>query len=130
MKTLELKGFKSLRALNVFHSLILGLLMLPAYRGVQYEEFLARVDEMPDDQKEKIIREAALFVALDEEEVKSVVGFCCDPNGVPYDAANLKSMTPDQIFEMIVAVSMQVAKIKISLVSEAEKKSLEIAPLM
>ena len=123
MKTLELKGFKSLKALNVFHSLMLGLKMLPHYRNESYEEFFARVQEMPPLDQEKMIREAALFVNLERDEVEALTAFVADPNGVAYGPENLKSMTPDQIFEMIVAVCLEVAKIKIDFVTETEKKN-------
>ncbi len=122
MKVLELKGYKSLQALNAFHKLILGLKMLPAYMTESYEDFLNRIEVMPIQDKEKMIREAALFVELQKEEVEVMVGFCTDPNGVPWQAENIKSLGPAEIFECIVAVSMEMVKIKIDLVSESEKK--------
>jgi hypothetical protein len=127
MKVLELRGYKSLRALNVFHTLMLGLKMLPAYVGEAYEDFFARVSDMPPADQEKLIREAALFVELQKEEVEALVGFCADPNGVPYAASNLKNLGPKEIHEIIVAVCLEIAKIKIDLVSDAEKKNLKIS---
>lgn len=123
MKVLELKGFKSLKALNVFHSLMLGLKMLPSYASEGYEEFFERVQKMPPHDQEKLIREAVLFVNLERDEVEALTAFVADANGVPYGPENLKSMGPDQIFEMIVAVSLEVAKIKIDFVTETEKKN-------
>lgn len=123
MKVLELKGYKSLKALNAFHSLMLGLKMLPSYMGESYEEFFERVADMAPGDQEKLIREAALFVELAEDEVQALVGFCADKNGVPYSPENLKNLGPDQIHEIIVAVCSEIAKIKINLVTEAEKKN-------
>lgn len=123
MKVGELKGFNSYRAMGVFHKLMLGLKMLPAYMGETYEDFFARVEDMPEADQEKMIREAALFVDLDQEEIGSLLVFCKDPNGVPYSAENIKSLGPDTIFEIIVAVCKEIAKIKINFVSEAEKKN-------
>lgn len=122
MKVLELRGFKSLRALNAFHTLMLGLKMLPAYMSESYEDFFGRVSEMPAADQEKLIREAALFVELQKEEVEAILAFCADPNGVPYGPENLKSMGPEQIFESIVAVCVEISKIKVDLISEREKK--------
>lgn len=119
----ELVGFKSYRALNVFHSLMLGLKMLPAYIGESYEAFFERVELMPPEDQEKMIREAALFVKLEQDEVEALICFVKDPNGVPYSAANLRSLGPDQIFEAIVAVCLEISKIKIDFVSTAEKKN-------
>jgi hypothetical protein len=123
LKTLELKGFKSLRALNAFHTLMLGLKMLPAYMGESYETFYSRVEEMPSEDQEKLIREAVFFVELQKEEVEAIAAFCADANGVPYTAENMRNLGPDQLVEMIVAVCKDIARIKISFVSEAEKKN-------
>lgn len=123
MKVLELRGFKSLRALNAFNTLMLGLKMLPAYMGESYEVFFDRVSKMSPEDQEKLIREAAVFVELQKEEVEALVGFCADPNGVPYSAENVKNLGPKDLHEAVVAVCKEIAKIKIDLVGEAEKKN-------
>lgn len=123
MQVLELKGYKSLRAMNAFHALMLGLKMLPQYMGETYEEFFSRIQEMPEVDQLKLIKEASLFVELQEEEVKSLICFCTDKNGVPYTGENLKSLKPNQLIDIIVAVCGEIAKIKIDFVSEKEKKN-------
>lgn len=123
MKVLELKGYKSLRALQVFHTLMLGLKMLPAYIAEGYEEFYARVAVMAPEDQEKLIREAALFVELSRDEIEAVLAFCADANGVAYGAANIGSMGPKELHEAVVAVCKEIAKIKIDLVTEEEKKN-------
>lgn len=128
MKTLELKGIRSLRALNAFNTLMLGLKMLPLYRAESYEEFLGRVEEMPTADQERLIREAVVFVPLEPEEIEAMLGFCCDPNGVPISAENVKNLGPRELHEGIVAVCMQIAKIKIDLVTDREKKNSAGSP--
>lgn len=129
MTVLELKGYQSLRAMNVFHTLMLGLKMLPAYLTQGYEEFFSRVqNEMSPSEQEKLIREAALFVRLDEDEIKALICFTADPNGVPYTAENIKNLSPDQIYEAIVAVCFQISQIKINLITETEKKKSKMVP--
>lgn len=123
MTVLELRGFKSLRALNAFNTLMLGLKMLPAYMGESYEEFFDRVSKMEPADQEKLIREAVLFVELQKEEVEAMICFCADPNGVPYTVANMKTLGPKELHEAIVAVCKEIAKIKIDLVGESEKKN-------
>ena len=118
----ELKGIKSLKALNVFHTLMLGLKMLPTYMGETYEEFYARIENMPTHDQEKMIREAVLFVDLQKDEVEALACFCKDRNGVPYTSENLKSVDAGTLIEIIVAVCMEISKIKISFISESEKK--------
>ncbi len=122
MRVLELRGFKSIRALNTFSTLMLGIKQLPAYMGESYEDFLGRLQVMDRSGQEKIIREAILFVPLQQEEVEAVTCFCADANGVPYTAENLKSLPMKDIHEIITAVCMEVAKIKIDLIGEDEKK--------
>lgn len=123
MKTLELKGQKSIRALNAYCALVLGLKMLPAYMAEDYEPFLERIQAMPPEDQKKIFKEAALFVELQKEEVEALLSFVADPNGVPYSAENVKTLGPAQILDGIVAVCMEIAKIKIDFVSDTEKKN-------
>ena len=121
-KVLELKGYKSLKALNAFHALLLGLKMLPAYISQDYESFYASFSEKSEADKEKLLREAAVFVQLAQDEVESLITFCTDKNGVPYSAVNVKNLAVDELHEIIVSVCMAIGRIKIELVSEEEKK--------
>jgi hypothetical protein len=124
MKLLQLKGYKSLKALNAFNALLLGLKMLPMYRDQSYQVFYENFKDMGEGEKETFLRQAVAFVQLEEDEVEAVIGFACDVNGVPYSAMNLKNLSPDQLHEVIVAVCMEIGKIKVELVSDAEKKKL------
>lgn len=123
IKVSPLKGFKSLKALNAFHALMLGLKMLPSYIGESYEEFYQKVEKLPLEDQEKMIREAALFVELEKEEVEALMSFASDSNGVPYEASNMKNLTPDQLIDIIVAVCVEISKIKINFVTKEEKKN-------
>lgn len=122
IKVLELKGIKSLGAMNVFHTLMLGLKMLPAYAGESYEDFYERAAAMDPKDQESLIREAVLFVPLDATDVQIVISFCADANGIPYGPENLKNLGPKELMECIVAVCMRVAAIKVDMVSPGEKK--------
>jgi hypothetical protein len=88
-----------------------------------YEAFYARVSLMPPRDQEKLIREAALLVELKQEEVEAFACFAADPNGIPYDASNLKNLGPREIHEIIVAVCVEISKIKVDLISDGEKKN-------
>lgn len=123
MRVLELKGYKSLRALNAFNALMLGLKMLPQYMSQDYESFLEKIQAMTPDDQRKMIKEAALFVELGKEEVEALVCFCADKNGVPYSPENIKNLKPDQLIEIIVEVCFEIAKIRIDFVTETEKKN-------
>lgn len=122
MKILPLKGYKSLKALNAFHTLLLGLKMLPMHFAEPYDEFYANFADKTDAEKEKFLREAVIFVPLQPEEVEALVAFATDKNEIPYSAVNLKNLGPDELVECIVSVCMEIGRIKIELVSESEKK--------
>lgn len=123
IKVGDIQGPKSIRALNAYSALLLGIKMLPAYMAEHYETFLARVHEMPKEDQYKIFKEAALFVNLDDEDIRAIILFCRDKNGVPFSAENIKNLKPDVMIEMIVAVCMEIAGFKIDLVSANEKKN-------
>ncbi len=130
MKILPLKGYKSLRALNGFHALLLGLKMLPAYIQEPYETFYASFNEKSDDEKRKLLREAVIFVQLGQDEVEALIGFAIDKNGVPYQSANVKNLAVDELHAIIVAVCMEIGRIKIELITEEEKKNSLNSQLM
>lgn len=130
MNLLPLAGYKSLRVLNAFHSLLLGLKMLPVYLDTNYVDFFASFKDKSDAEKESALRQAAAFVELSPEEVEAIVSFATDSNGVPYSGVNIKQLGPDEIFEIIVAVCMEVGRIKVDLVTEEEKKKFPTSQLM
>jgi hypothetical protein len=130
MKVGELKGYKSLKALNAFHALMLGLKMLPAYMAEQYEDFFSKVEQMNQLDQEKMIRHAVQFVELQPDEVDALVSFCQDKNGVPYGKENIKNLTAGELVEIVVAVCLEIAKIKIDFVTESEKKKSETSRLI
>lgn len=129
VNVLPLVGFKSLRALNGFHALLLGLKMLPLYLDQDYATFYESFKDKSDSEKEGALRQAASFVELGREEVSALISFATDPNGIPYSDANSKTLKADELFEIIVAVCMEIGRIKIDLVTEEEKKKSPITRL-
>lgn len=127
-KVLPLKGHKSLVACGALGKLLLGLFMLPIHlQGKQdYNEYFEGFKTKSDEEKEKLIRQAVLLVELAEDEVKAFMSFTVDKNGVEYSSVNLANVGPDEMHECIVAVCMELSRIEINLVSDAEKKKLQI----
>lgn len=123
INVLPLTGYKSLKALNAFNALLLGLKMLPVYLKEDYVTFFESFNGKTDQEKETMLREAAAFVQLQEDEVEAIISFCTDPNGVAYTKVNMKNLNPKQLHECIVAVCMEIGRIKIDLVTEDEKKN-------
>ena len=123
MKILPLKGFKAIKALNAFHTLLLGLKMLPAYIAESYVDFYGAFETKTEQEKERLLREAVLFVQLTEDEVCALVCFATDKNDVPYSEVNIKNLTIDELFEIIVSVCLEIGRIKINILTEAKKKN-------
>ncbi|MDR2426824.1 MAG: hypothetical protein LBD46_06590 [Endomicrobium sp.] len=123
LKVLALEGLKSLRAFNSFHTLLLGYKMLPANMNKNYEKFLEEFDAACEEDKEKILREAAALVPIEQDEVDAITCFCCDVNGIPLTKINTAKMKPDQLIDVIVAVCLELSKIKLYSISEDVKKN-------
>lgn len=130
IKVQEMRGFKALRAFNAFNTLLLGLKMLPAYLAETYETFYGAFGERADAEKETLLREALAFVSLEREEVEALCAFALTSHGVPFTPAMVSKLSAEDIFEIIVAVSMEIGKIRISLVSESEKKNSKLSALI
>lgn len=123
----EIKGHAGFRAFQAFHTLLLGLKMLPAYLHETYEEFYEQgFKDKSDEEKAKFLREALLFVKLEEDEIESLVSFAKDINGVPYGKSNIKNLKPDELSEILVAVLSEIGRIKITLVTSDEKKNCHV----
>ena len=121
-KVLPLVGLESLHAFTAFNALLLGMKMLPAYAAIPYVTFYASFGEKSEAEKETFLREALAFVTLSKEEVSALVSFCTDSNNVPYGPHNMKSMPVKELFDIVIAVCMEIGRIEITLVTEAEKK--------
>lgn len=120
----ELKGFASLRAMNACTTLLYGLTMLPSIcKDEDFDVFCARMKNSDRETQMKMVRLAAQVVRLEQEELLALAGFCVDSNGVPYQAANIKNLSADQLVDIIVAVCMKFLEIKVDLITEAEKKN-------
>lgn len=131
MKILELKGMKSLRVLNVFSTLCVGMTMLPRFLTNQAsaQDLMDAIEAMEPEDQENVMRELVEVVPLEPDEVEAVISFCTDPNGVPYSKANIKNLNPVEIVDCIVAVCMKVVEMKIHTVTDPQKKNSETSQL-
>jgi len=123
MKMRTLSGIESLGPFNIFYMLMFGLNQLPPYNGEKFSDFMLRVQQMPPNEQENIIRLAAVLIHLDPDEVGLCVRFFEDNQGVPYDRTNVRNLTPSDLFEMIIQATKAVASIPINLVTQDEKKN-------
>lgn len=123
IKALELKGLKSVRALNSYSILLMGLKMIPEYAHLTYEEFLSIINAMEPEDQRKIFKTAVKLVNMEPDDVKALCVFCADSNGVPYTSENMHKLALKDILEIMVEVCMAIASIKIDMISEDQKKN-------
>lgn len=123
MNILPLKGPKSVRALQAFQVLVLCGNMLPEYMGMSGEDYGKMADGLGEPEKEKLLRKILTTIPTQEDEIYALAAFAADKNGVPYSKINIDSLGPGQIIEILVAVCMEIAKIKITMVTDEEKKN-------
>ena len=117
-----MKGPKALKALNAYCALLWGLKMVPQYRSISFEDFFGMIADMPLDKRKTVMKEAAMIVELQDDEVSSMACFVKDSNGVPYGAENIHNLKATELVDIIVAVCMEISSWEIDLVSESEKK--------
>ena len=118
-----IKGVDGWRAFNAYQKLLLGVKMLPAYAHETYEDFYDRIDELNDEDKLKILKEAVALVELEEHEIEALAFFCRDANGQSYRRENLPNLGINEIFKIVVAVCFEISKINVDFLSDDEKKN-------
>lgn len=122
-KVVDLVGYESIRALNVYGALLIGGKNIPGYVDMPFDQYFETIRTMPPAQQENFFRICVAVVPLEREEVEAIVCFCLDPLGVPYSRMQLKSMPLKDVFDVIISVCLEIAKFKIDFVSESEKKN-------
>lgn len=126
MRVLTIKGTASFQALTVMQALIYGYWLVPGLSGDKtWKEFREGYYDYSDDEKEHILRNAVGFVKVSPEEIETMLSFIPDKNGIPLCAASIKNLDLGQAFEMMIAVLMEMSKIRISFISESEKKNYQ-----
>lgn len=122
-KVLPLVGYKSLRALNAFHMIMMGLKMVPIYSFIPYEEFYASFDEKSLEEKKTFLRNGLAMIELKEDEVEALLCFTTDSNGIPYGKTNMKNLDLKEIYECCLSVLIAISEIEIHFITESEKKN-------
>lgn len=122
-KVLPLKGSETYWALQSYIKLLIGLKHLPMYMGKTLEEFFDMIEAMPVEDRKKIVREAVLVVTLEPDEVKALIRFAADANGVPYTRENTAKLDPGEFMEILHAVTQAIAELEPNFLSLTEKKN-------
>lgn len=123
INVLPLKGLKSFAAYRALTALLFGYKMLPAHVGETYEEWFPKFAAMDSAGKEKVIRQALLFVQLTEAELEDLACFATNKHGVPHTSVTLAALDAGEIHEILTAVCMAFDKVRVYLVTPEEKKN-------
>ncbi|MGB2579415.1 hypothetical protein AAIR98_001334 [Elusimicrobium simillimum] len=123
VRVLPLKGLKSIWALNAYNTLLFGLATEQALTGQPFEETYKNFEALPLEAKELQLRRAISIVNLPEDDMRSLICFAQDANGVPFTDANTARMSPEDIVEVLTAVCLEISKIKIRSISDDVKKT-------
>jgi F0F1-type ATP synthase delta subunit len=122
-RILPLKGLKSVWALNAFNSLILGLAIENAMTGQTVEQTYAAFEKLDEKAKEKAIKDALQRINLQEEDMKNLLAFATDDNGIPYTEENIKGLAPEKIIDALGRVCLEISKIKVHSIDVDVKKN-------
>lgn len=123
IKVLPLKGPDTYWALQSYIKLLFGLKMLPMYMGDTLEEFFDKIEAMPVVDRQKMVRSAVLMVTLQPDEFNALLKFAADKNGVPFSHENTRSLAPNEFFDILHAVTQEIAALEPNFLSVKEKKN-------
>ncbi len=123
MRVKELRGLKSVWALNAYSTLVYGLATEQACLGQDYETTAAKFEALPLAEKEKQLRHALQIVNLQKEDMQNLLAFVVDGNGIPYDQKNLDKLEPSEIIEAMLAVCVKLADMRPFICPEEVKKN-------
>lgn len=124
MSVKELRGLKSVYAVNALYNLVFGLAAEQAHLGQDFETTFAKFEALdPKGQREQLAH-AFKVVNLPVEDMLNLLSFALDANGVPYDEARAQKMKPDELMNAMLEVACKVAQtIKPRSISDNAKKN-------
>ena len=123
IKLLPLVNLKSVQAFCAYNNVLFGLHCSPAHLGKTDEQFYDWFDGLNETEKEKQLRFGLSLAKLSTEEMLDLACFASDENGIAFTEINLKKLNPIDILEILLAVCVAMSKIKVSSISEEQKKN-------
>lgn len=123
VKVKELRGLESVWALNAYHTLVRGLAIEQACLGQETDTTLAKFEALDLAGKERELRRALTLVNLGEDDMQNLLLFALDANAIPYGRRNLKTLSPLELIDAMVAVCLEIAKITPRVAPEDVKKN-------
>lgn len=122
----ELRGLKSVYAVNALSNLVYGLAIEQAHLGQDIEETFAKFEKLDEAGQREQLKHALRVVNLGQDDMLNLMSFALDANGVPFDEARVQRMQPTEILDAMLEVACKVAQtIKPRSISEDAKKNFQ-----
>ena len=120
----ELRGLKSVYAVNALSNLVYGLAVEQAHLGQDIETTYAKFEALDEAGQREQLKHALRLVNLSKEDMLNLLSFALDVNGIPYDEGRVKNMAPAEIMEAMLEVACKVAQtIKPRSITDDAKKN-------
>lgn len=120
----ELRGLKSVYAVNALSNLVYGLAVEQAHLGQDIETTYAKFEALDEAGQRAQLKHALRLVNLSKEDMLNLLSFAVDVNGIPYDEGRVKSMAPTDIMDAMLEVACKVAQaVKPRTITDDAKKN-------
>ena len=116
----ELKGIRSVKALNIYSQLLLGYKMLPIHFDKTYDEFLEWFSKLADGDKRIIVKQALSAVSLEDTEISALTSFAKDENNVLYTKSVIDHLPANKIVEVAAEVCMALDRLEVFFYKKAK----------
>ncbi|MDR3112935.1 MAG: hypothetical protein LBU09_00985 [Endomicrobium sp.] len=113
MQIKELKGLKSVKALNVYCKLVIGLSLTHLNKEKSIDDFRKAFEEYEIEKRKTLLKFACLLVQLEKDEVSALTSFAVDENNVAYEEPALAYLKPSEIVGIMSEVALKISEIKI-----------------
>ena len=113
VEVVELKGIKSVKALNIYSQLLLGYKMLPIHIDKTYDEFLEYFSKLDENDKRIIIKQALSAVNMEDTDITTLTSFAKDENGVLYTKSVIDHLPANKIVEVAAEVCMALDRLEV-----------------
>ena len=127
----DIRGYESLVTLNAFGRLVLFVCNAePTLAHLDLSMLYEELGQMTDVEKEELIRKAVFLHQLERDEFHCILKFINDENGIAVSERMARTMTPNDLHELICQVFIELSNFRVSLIVDDEKKNCPTSQLM
>ncbi|MDR3243820.1 MAG: hypothetical protein LBT79_03630 [Elusimicrobiota bacterium] len=113
MKIKELKGLKSVKALNVYMKLVIGIAMTYFNKEKSFDAFLKNFEGYDLEKKRTLLKLACLIVQLEEDEVEALTRFAVDDDDIAYERPALSNLKTSELVAIMVEVLLKISEVEV-----------------